>query len=157
MAPALVVWAFGLWGVGFLGISSSIFTWGFFSVLAGVPAGVAVWLTTHKGRMPSDRWYRLGLALVAFASCVAWIYWLAALAVEVIEVRKSFALSCETVRRGVVRCYLWCSQAVVLGAPPPSQLQKSWKGEGLFGGPGACGGRGGGGSDVTTNPNVFPR
>lgn len=86
LAPTLAVWAFGLWGTGFLGVSSDYFTYGLVAALVGVPAGVAVWLTTHKRRMPDDRWYRLSLALVAFVSCVAWIYYLADRAVTLIEV-----------------------------------------------------------------------
>ncbi|CAM9125704.1 unnamed protein product [Ectocarpus fasciculatus] len=81
LAPALVVWAFGSWG-------SNIFwglTCGWVALLGGLPAGVAVWLTTHKRRMPEERWYRLSLALLSFLSCVAWIYYFADLAVTLID------------------------------------------------------------------------
>eukprot|EP00904_Undaria_pinnatifida_P006415 jgi/Undpi1/2903/HiC_scaffold_14.g06280.m1 len=84
LAPTLIVWAFGLWGSGFLGAPGG-FSWGVVAFLVGIPLGVAVALTTHKRRMPRDRLYRLGLALVAFVSCVAWIYYLANLAVMLIE------------------------------------------------------------------------
>lgn len=84
LAPLLVVWAFGIYLDGVFG--SSI-PWAVVAIVAGAPVGLAVWLTTHKRRMPSATWYRLALALVAFMSCVAWIYYFADIAVAVIEVR----------------------------------------------------------------------
>ena len=83
LAPALIVWAFGLWSAGVVGS----LTYGWVALMGGLPAGVAVWLTTHKRRMPEDRWYRLALAFVSFFSCVAWIYYFADLAVTLIDVR----------------------------------------------------------------------
>ena len=82
-----------MWRLGFLGLPPKILTWGAAAPLVAVPTGVAVWLTTHRRRMPSDRWYRLGLAMVAFGSCVAWIYVLAEIAVDLIEVSNSSALT----------------------------------------------------------------
>lgn len=80
--PTLVAWAFGAWGTDiFWGL-----TCGWVALLGGLPAGVAVWLTTHKRRMPEERWYRLSLALLSFLSCVAWIYYFADLAVTLIDV-----------------------------------------------------------------------
>eukprot|EP00752_Nemacystus_decipiens_P012379 g10971.t2 len=81
LAPALIVWAFGLWSTSFVGP----LTCGWMALVGGLPAGAAVWLTTHKRRMPEDRWYRLALALVSFLSCVAWIYYFADLAVALID------------------------------------------------------------------------
>ncbi|CAM9239518.1 unnamed protein product [Scytosiphon promiscuus] len=81
LAPSLIVWAFGLWTTTIVGG----LTCGWVAFLGGVPAGMAVWLTTHKRKMPKDRWYRLGLALVSFGSCVAWIYYFADAAVELID------------------------------------------------------------------------
>ncbi|CBJ33101.1 conserved unknown protein [Ectocarpus siliculosus] len=81
LAPTLVAWAFGAWGTDILwGL-----TCGWVALLGGLPAGVAVWLTTHKRRMPEERWYRLSLALLSFLSCVAWIYYFADLAVTLID------------------------------------------------------------------------
>ncbi|CAM9114656.1 unnamed protein product [Ectocarpus sp. 12 AP-2014] len=81
LAPTLVAWAFGMWGTDILwGL-----TCGWAALLGGLPAGVAVWLTTHKRRMPEERWYRLSLALLSFLSCVAWIYYFADLAVILID------------------------------------------------------------------------
>ncbi|CAB1116702.1 unnamed protein product [Ectocarpus sp. CCAP 1310/34] len=81
LAPTLVAWAFGVWGTDILwGL-----TCGWAALLGGVPAGVGVWLTTHKRRMPEERWYRLSLALLSFLSCVAWIYYFADLAVILID------------------------------------------------------------------------
>lgn len=82
LAPALIVWAFGFWSAGVVGR----LTYGGVALLGGLPVGVAVWLTTHKRRMPEDRWYRLALAFVSFFSCVAWIYYFADLAVTLIDV-----------------------------------------------------------------------
>lgn len=87
-APLWMVWAFGLWGEGFLGAPRRLLTWEGAAVLVGFPVAIAVWLTTHKGHMPSDKWYRLGLALVSFGSCVAWIYVFAEVTVTLIEVRE---------------------------------------------------------------------
>lgn len=84
LAPLLWVWAFGFYDDGFCGTS---IPWAVAALVVGAPLGLIVWRTTRARRMPSSRSYRLTLALVAFVSCVAWIYYLADLAVDFIEVR----------------------------------------------------------------------
>lgn len=76
------MWAFGLWDASVVGWLAC----GWVALLGGLPVGVAVWLTTHRRKMPEDRWYRLALAFVSFLSCVAWIYYFADLAVTLIDV-----------------------------------------------------------------------
>lgn len=92
LAPLLWVWAFGVIGDNVFGTPIK---WGLLAVIVGVPVGATVWRTTRIRKMPSSGSYRLFFALVAFLSCVAWIYYLAALAVDFVEVGFWLGASAE--------------------------------------------------------------
>ncbi|CAM9186212.1 unnamed protein product [Discosporangium mesarthrocarpum] len=82
LAPLLVTYSTNLLSSPFLG--TFLPTW-VVAAGAGLGLGPTVYLTTHISHPPGGWGYALGLTMVAFSTCVAWIYMLAGAAVDVIQ------------------------------------------------------------------------